>query len=468
MINERLSSVSMVQKSYNSVIERSSADISDLRKYYEEVNANNAWAQKTSTIKLIFNIIFCTAAVVALFMWETVCDLLQEKLTELINQVYPVTGDVFDPNSFFILKVLVLIILVHNIYATVRTIFCLKVFKFYRKINKVELHAGEAIGTYRGSNALKMVKDAIANNQTIQFPTENKLGNEMAEIREQLKTLNASISTYKKIAEIITSIALIAIVAYGMLGGWKPALESGIPMTFGTAGMIMMIIAIEVIIVIMMKVGPYTGKFTKLIGLILAAGYGYMYHVILQDRTTAILERELMQQLNVGDNSIFTMAVAFPALTVISMIFIIFFTNLSGEVDKLKNGFVVEMAYGDDKTGGKKWVLFLGGWYILNMLVLANFMGSIQELGFVALILPGFLWWVINPLMRPRGSRLYAFFGRGRCVANEIALFLACIMMIVSEQGPITMLQLSIMGGMIVGSLIVGGIARYINNNLVI
>lgn len=72
-------------------------------------------------------------------------------------------------------------------------------------------------------------------------------------------------------------------------------------------------------------------------------------------------------------------------------------------------------------------------------------------------------WWAVNPLMRPRGSKLFVFWGRARCIANEILMIVMCIAFMIGNNANIGIEQITSILVVAGGSLVVGFAATVAN-----
>jgi len=287
-------------------------------------------------------------------------------------------------------------------------------------------------------------------------------------IREEIYGLRTKIKRSKQIANIIVAIVLAGIAAYAILCGLKPMNTAGFSSNFVLELILMWLFVTEISIVILMNLTEYLGKFTKVVGIIMTLGYGFLFHLAIKDESQCVLGYELMESIGGNLNKWFSISVAIPVLFVVANVLIICFTHIGTEVIKLRDGFTVAMQYGTEKEGSKAWVYFLGVWYVINVVLLTNAIASTADYGIWTYIMFGALWWAVNPLIRPTGSRLYAFWGRGRCIINEIVMFMFCLVFTVGFRDSVEIGDIMNYGIIVVISLIVGLIVKKVNDEVII
>ena len=84
--------------------------------------------------------------------------------------------------------------------------------------------------------------------------------------------------------------------------------------------------------------------------------------------------------------------------------------------------------------------------------------------GFGGIVLVAFIWYCSNCILKPRGSYLYTFWGRGRCIENEFVKSAMVIGSVACGRGTISMEEIVCLGVAFVASFVIAGIATAINN----
>lgn len=464
MISEKISNIKPVENAYNNVEQKINGILKNLRDTYEEVYTGHPWARSNNLFLLVWHLLWTVAAIVCLVLWDDVCAYLLG-YAEAVPEVRDV---LLLSNLFFVLKLACMAIMVGNAYSTVKVFFCMRMRKYGKKVSKLEKSLAVVIENFKRTHSLDNIRQEIERKESRPFSETNSWGREIQDIKKNVAGLRDRICTYKMITNIIVAIAVVLIVVHGILYGLRPVMNGGMNFSFGFATFAMLLIVAEAIVVIMMNVGPYIGKFTKPLGIGLSVIYSLVYYLLMSQMTAGVRTPQMLAVLNFNATTARTMPAIFAGATVIGLILVVCFTNLSGELDMLKNGYVVEMAYGGDKNSGKIRVFILGIWYAINVLLLSAAIGAEFDGSLSFVLIYGILWWMVNPLMRPRGSRLYAFWGRKRCVANEIVLFLGCNMQIIANKGTLELSVFGAMFGVVAVSIVVGAIAKAINDRLIL
>lgn len=465
MISEKISSIEAVGKLYNSLGERTANIVTGLRNYFDEVNKRNTWAKNTNIFVVFWQILLLLAGVAVLLLW----DIVVLATSNTIEHFLDLENGTLTVTDLSVLKLVVIGFIVSRIYAIVKNILNLQLVKCRKRINRVEKQIIASVAQVRSQSLLEGIRDTLNKNMHMDFPTDNKLGDEVMSIRDQIGTMDQRLGKAKKVSAIILAFLLGGLALFGILFEVAPQLKEGLLPETSMLVATMQIFVIEVIVIIMINVGPYLGKFTKPLGFGLAAVFSLVYMLVLKGKTACAIDSDLIGLMEINTESFFfSNAMLVPLFTMLGMFFIIAVTQLGGEVDKLTNGYEVKMAYGEEKRSNKARVYFLGALYGVNIFILLYLMRIwVREEKYAILIFGGLFWWLINSTIRPRGSRLYAFWGRWRCVANETFLMILCITTIIAERGEFSSVDLFILGFIFVTSKIVGGVATIINNIVV-
>lgn len=465
MISEKISNIDSVGKLYNSLGERTANIVTGLRTFLGDVHKGNSWAKNTNIFIVAWQILLLIIGVLVLVLWDMVALAVSNTIEHLLN----LENGTLTVTDLAVLKLVVIGFVVSRIYQIIKNIMNLRLVRCRKRINRVEKQITAAVAQVRGQSLLEGVKDSLNKNIHVDFPTDNKLGDEVVSIREQIRTTDRRLSKAKKVCSIVLAVLLVGITLFGMLFGVAPQLKEGLLPETSMLVPTMQIFVIEAIVIIMINVGPYLGKFTKPLGFGLAAVFGLVYMLVLKGKTACAIDSDLTGLMEINTESFFfSNAMLVPLFTMLGMFFIIAITQLGGEVDKLTNGYEVKMAYGEEKRSNKARVYFLGALYGVNIFVLLYLMRIwVREEKYAILIFGGLFWWLINSTIRPRGSRLYAFWGRWRCIANETFLLILCLTTIIAERGALSSVDLFLMGFIFVTSKIVGGVATVINNMVV-
>lgn len=350
MINEKLSNVNKVNVAYNSVEKNSQAIIADLKTTYKAVESNHAWTQKSRGSGVFLKVISLLVVISVIVLWEILVNLLIESLHLDLPEITLLLNE----EVTFFVRICLYVFAIGAVYSLIREIWCSKVRSYNRKIEKTEKKVLQKIAEFKSKNFLDTTLAAISDEQDKVFQKNNKLGDDIMNIREEIYGLRTKIKRNKQIANIIVAIVLAGIAVYAILCGLKPMNTVGFSLKFALELILMWLFVMEISIVILMNLSEYLGRFTKVVGVIITLSYGFLFHLAIKDESQCVLGYELMESIGGNLNKWFSISVAIPVLFVVANVLIICFTHIGTAVIKLRDGFTVAMQYGTEKREVKR------------------------------------------------------------------------------------------------------------------
>lgn len=453
MANFNISNIKEIDKSYNSVSGNVTRVTQALRNDYNDLISGNVYYKKVSSKNIATAII---------------CDLLFAFLLfsreQLLYKLYTFVGDDITLNyqaiSTFLFW-LFLILLIYNLYQTGIIVYCKRLEGYSSRIDKVEKKANDRVSSLASENMLNTVKNKALANTDYTIESKNDLGKEIFSIKENLKSTNQMAHNIKKIISFVVAIGMfISLIVY-MKTQFVPSIEEH--STIGFVVFMLFIIATAVVNISQFLLGEYLGKFTKIVGFVMTAIYGLLLYGTLKG-SYAYAAFAGMQE---GAISKFNLiSVIIPLVQILGMILTICLSHYGLEKEKWTKGFQVAMGYGSKTNGNKFTLLFRGTLSFILALALCMTLAveSPTGAGIWSYIICAVLWYAANTLMKPRGSYLYTFWGRGRSIANEVVLVGALFTSILLTRGTIMLEELVTLGIIFVLSFVIAGVAKFVNN----
>ncbi len=300
------------------------------------------------------------------------------------------------------------------LYKAVVLIYCMKLQRYSKRIDKIEKTIIDRINGLNSSSIQKDLMSAIYNNSDYDFPVKNDVGEMINEFYNDLNKTNKKAYSIRRIIRfVVTAIAFLLLYIFDFRY-WNQNGSEAVRF----APFILILSTAILTHLFEFNLGEYLGKLAKPLG-ILAAAVSCLFIMLGMQKT---MPGDFIDYNIPVINKCF---IVVPAVALIGIAVSVWFSHYSLEIEKWQNGFTVPMAYGDKDNGNKMTMLIRGGISLVLAVSALLFALDLQEVQ--AGLIVGLLWYLANPLLKPRGSYIYTFFGRGKCIGNEIILFSLCI-----------------------------------------
>ncbi|MBQ3004824.1 MAG: hypothetical protein IJD88_02730 [Clostridia bacterium] len=462
MINKSISSMEPLKKSRNGVDKKIKDLFYDVLVQLNNSARNNVWAKKTSFASMILKGVITVVLFLVVILWENVMKLVLE-LLKLLDEIVDISvSDILsfynDTGSFLVLRLVFSALFIYAAYCFVREFFCNRLESAQKGIGGLENQIHKAIAKHDKDQIFNKKLDMISRGEDYEFSKDDALSRKFLRAVSSVEKVDKQMSLAKKITTITCAVALVLIVLFGMTSGFVPFIENGKTELTGMVASTLFLFALEIIVIIMLVVGEYTGKFTKAIGIALSALFSYGYYSIFEERLTSLFIEELEVEF-------LTTALGMSILMFAVSVAVILTTDLYLEKEKYDKGFKVNVSYGADKNGTKKTLFLHIPLHLIGVTILTTVLSSDASNTELYITIPifGALWWLINCILRPRGSRLYGFWGRKRCIANEVVQMVMCFIAVIMETGYLPLESFFLILFVFLAAKAVGGIISYIN-----
>lgn len=450
MANSNISNLKQINSSYDSVEQRMTGMVSKLKSDYEEFKKGNAYYKKVSNGALAISILIDIALIVLLIGRNIILEKVQDSMS--LRNI-----DILSSILFWI----ILVVLIFYVYKTAIQLYCKKIDGYERRLDKLERKVSQRISDMKNAQLLSSIVSSAEQNKDFVIPAKNDIGAEIARISASFTSTNQRVYNVKRMIDVGVSAAIYLLLIVYMLFV-KDKLGLSHDPESGFRVMLICFAATTVINFTQFNAGQYMEKFSKLVGIGMAAIYGVVLCIVLKSAYGDIPVIELHKTGLVKNLN--TAYIILPVLQVLAISLIVCLSHYGLEKEKWQNGFNVEMAYGAENRADKKTMFLRGG--ISAILTFAMFFilaNEDLEDTFGSTII-GILWYCANALFKPRGSHLYAFWGSGRCIANEVLMAVALITTIVCAKGIISMEQFVYLGVALIVSFGVALVANIVNN----
>ncbi|MCR5598300.1 MAG: hypothetical protein K6G19_08995 [Lachnospiraceae bacterium] len=463
-----ISNVKRINMAYDSVEKRLNGIVDGLKEDYEEFTKGNVYYRKVSGGSIFLSILIDIILFVAMFYLRVVSVSLQSRLG--YNYTMPSGFQSYfcgkDNVLGSIISIILLITFLYSVYATAIKIYCKKLERYSKRIDKVSREVASRISIIRSAQLRQDIIGSAARNEEYAIASNNDLGSEIASIRDGFINTNQKAHTVKKIISIgVSAVAFLALLLY-LLIKVKPNVV--VMPNIGLSLMMLYILAAAVVNLTQLCAGEYMGKFSKIIGAVMAIIYGLVLMMTIKDAITF----PAFEIQTTGFLSLINQAfLAIPLLQIIGIVLTVILSHYGLEQEKWRNGFSVSMSYGSKDNGNKVTMLIRGGLaFLLSVLmcvlcaVTTVTVSSIK--GFFCIIIVGVLWYASNSILKPRGSYLYTFWGRGRAIANEFVMAAMLLTSIICSRGTVSVSELIALCIAFIVSFVVAIIAKVINDNV--
>lgn len=450
MISTHISNIKNIHKAYTSVRNRIHNLIRNLKNDYEEFTRGNVYYKKVGVGKIILSIMIDIVLIFLVSVFSSTLEATKFNVDQLDS------GNVL----YFIVSRLLLFLCIYCIYNTGVMLYSKKIERYAARIARVERRAEKALERLKDGKLDNQLLRAAIHNEDITIDSENDLGREIVRIREGFMSTNQKAHNVKKCVRIgVSAILYLSLLLYMLVKvNGKPAVDpaSGILIS------LLCVLAAAAINVTQFNAGEYMGKFSKLIGSVMALVYGLVLYLCLKKSFTIpafeIPWTGFAAKINVA-------CIVIPIIQTLGIILTVCLSHYGLEKEKWENGFEVPMAYSFKPDGNKFTVLVRGGIAIVSAFLLCILITQTPVKEFVV-IASAILWYCSNSLMKPRGSYLYTFWGRGKCIANEFVMAAMVISAALCGRGTISQEELIFMAVAFGDSFLIAGLATFINNRI--
>lgn len=456
MVSTNISNIKNINVAYNSVENRLNDSVERLKTDYEEFTKVNVYYKKVGVGKIIISIIVDLVLLFLLLQNTMVTTWLQSNVEFReygIEQLDNVS--ILSSLVFWIL----FIITAYCIFNTGVMFYCKKIERYSARINKVERKITKELEKIKGTGISNQLIQVAMQNQEYSIDSKNNLGDEIAKIRAGFMNTNQKAHNVKRFINIGISVVLfIFLVVYMFV---KINGKVTVNPTGGLSIVALYVLATAIINITQYNAGEYMGRYSKIVGAVMAMVYGFILGICLKSNySISAFELELTgvaTKVNVA-------YIVIPFVQVVGIILTVFLSHYGLEKDKWENGFEVPMTFLSKSNGNKLTLLFRGGIATFLAFSLCGTVSATAVKSFGLIVTFAFLWYCANCIIKPRGSYLYTFWGRGRCIANEIVMVAMVLSAVICGRGTVSMEELICLGVAFVASFVIAGIATVINN----
>ena len=316
------------------------------------------------------------------------------------------------------------------------------------------------------SDKKTQIKNAVRNNNDMEFSEDLSL---TAKIQSVYRSMDSMTRIAGRIKPVIMLVILIVFGFFVNLSitnifAGKESIAK-YPVNMNDYYITLLLLSVMVFInIFMFSVAPFFRRRTKPAGIILSALFCTRLGFLMSSSFTkaSVVWSKFRFRLEIP-SYIFV-----PLMIFAGMVIMITSMNIGVESEKYENGYELSRSYGGNANCGKSDFIWRYVVYLINF-TLAN---AIAELciaegsgNIIAYIIPmPFYWWAMNHLIRPRGNKAYAFWGRKKCIANEIFQMICILSMVAVLKGQLDFNAILYVLGVFVSAKIVGLLMTFLNN----
>ena len=457
-VSDEISNMSELGDTYELVGRRIQQHMERLRAAYKDNKDRNVYYKEVKMFYVV-GFVILDIALAALFLALGSIDvdhLVRELQSSFIKNVFQneETAKLVIRGTAYVALVLFL----YAVYYTGTLFYSKRVERFGTRIDQVEKTLKKRHEEMKRSTQYQDIMKSINAGKDLQLPMKNDMGEEIMRIRQQMDQTGEKV---RFIRQIVRTAVISAFFFF--LYVWELTLLIGSRKT--VSGVVFVLLCAFTAVFVHLfefKLGEYLGKFSKVAGIGLAAVSSLL---IALNMKKYLPDQFLDIDISAGGAVFNHPYLIIPVIFFIGMVLGILFTHYDSEIDKWKNGFEVEMKYGEKPRANKRTIIFRLGMTVLMSMYCCWF-GMEEPSGVWGVIL-GIFWYLANPLMKPRGSYVYAFFGVGKCIANEVIL---AAMLLCNLMGAVGTLSFESIFSLIVAfafPFVCGAVATMINNMIV-
>ena len=406
MANNDISCVASVNTSYESIKQLSERRIAKIRQQYDETIKENTYYREIK----VYEIIIFLALAAAILYFVT---FKREDLLFFVSYQFPT----IDFKESMVEKILLYcgyIVAMWMLYKAIVLIYCMKLKGYSRRIDKIEKTISKRIDALNSSSIQNDMMKAITNNVEYDFPVKNDIGEMISSLNNDLaKTNKKAYNIRRVIRYAVTIVTFLLLYVFDFRFFMQNGSES-----VELAPFFLMLATAILVHLFEFNLGEYLGKLAKPAGILAAA-------------VSCVFIMLGLKKLMPGDFLDFNIPVInkgyiiVPIIAFIGIVVSVWFSHYESERDKWQNGFEIPMDGGRAKPGDKKILLTRGGLSLLLAAVAMWLSTGIPN--FVSAIFLGIVWYLAHPLMKLGLSYIFIFFGKGKCIGNEIIMLALCL-----------------------------------------
>ncbi len=438
-----------LSREYDAVTGEAKIILDDLQKDYESSISSNTFYQKNTAGKLVKAIIWLIVIGFILFVDEGIAYLpyswFEWSTSEYLGEL-----------TLIALKIFGLL----NIYTIFRFFYSKGIEKYQGRVTKIREEVQQRIDAMRQSNFYQNTLAKLSKGEHVVSEHPNDIGEKIASLHDEMWNTVRKSQKVDKVLRIILAVVIYLlgfIIFYQHESEWKKFTDDAV---FWVSALgLYYCFAVDLIII---KVGQYMGKRMRSIGCLLVAIYGIVLHMMIGDKYTSLgISGALIKESDFLAG-VFSVANVIIFFQVLGLLIGVWNADFLGMKQKWEaENFQLQLSYGGNKTK-TKWSV------VRRTLLMICFLAFTCELcsegsGVFLVVFP-FTWWVTNPLMKPFGSTLYQYYGKSKCIGMQFLFFGILLASYIERQGYLTMDDFVEIGISFVLYLILGGIAKALND----
>ena len=408
--------------------------IGELHREHEDAMCTNAYYQFAGRRKIVFSIALNIALLIPLLFWNT---LLARwgNAWEAVGGGTGAAGAAWQerwPLVTMVVFALLLVLFLYSLYRTAVDVYCRRLRNGGTRVEHLDKEITRRFSELNNGEMEKAIAEHVLKSEEYTVEDRNDLGQEIVSIRAWFAKENKRADQLKKISNLILAgMSLLAIILFLFIRVRGKAVMGN---DLGIALLLLYVAAGATVHLMIFHAGNYLGKWAKPAGLGIAAVYGIVLMSVLKGTIKAPMLQNLEFSAFSGVNEIYLFL---PVLQVLGIVLTVLPSHYGLEKEYWRYGFHVEMSYGEKPRGTKRILLFRGTLSVMPAFAFCCLFMLTGLMGAACIGLGGLLWYLANCLLKPRGSYLYAFWGRWRSMANEIFLLCMAFTAYVGKEGTI-------------------------------
>lgn len=407
MANRNISNISYLNGAFSSLKRMTDGKIKSIKDQYSKTLYENTYYREPKVLKLIIFLVIS----VALFYLSTI------KRADIAHmEQLQFTSKYFKTSMFEkILLYVGFILAFWALYKAIVEAYCIRLKGFSRRIDKIEKELNARVDGFKTTSLERDILAAAEQNKEYDFPMKNDMGEKISAVLSDLKKTNKRAYTVRKIVRFAVTIIFFAVL---YLFDFRYFKQEGAE-SYRFAAFLLILATTVLVHTFEFNLGEYLGKLSKPLGLVAAAVSCFLIMLGLKNVLPGDFY-DVGKEIPVVNKAYLVV----PVVAFIGILVSVICSHYSLEKERWEKGFSVAMSYGSKDNGNKGTLLFRGG---LSLLLAAMaIICSVSMTGESAAVV-GILWYCANPLLKPRGSYIYTFFGRGKCIGNEIIMLALCL-----------------------------------------
>ncbi len=404
MNKTEISNIGRINRSYGSAEKRLQEVVRKLRSDCEKRIGENIYYRRNSRSGIFCFVLLGAASLVMLFWGHLLSievinniTIRSSVLLRVLDLILILESLLLRPNVLLNLRRMLLVAaFLYCVYRAGIKIYCKRLDAYAKRIDKIEQEISSRLSRL---NDMRLVLfDAAVGNKECTIATDNKIGEKIARIRSEFTGTNQRAKDFKKyVCFGASAVWFIAFIAYISLDVKKNCAVKG----GGFTSAVLCVAAAATVNLTLFFVEEYIGGFSKVLGVAMAAIYGFFL-------SSALKEELLFPAVDLsvsGAAAAFNVAyIAIPAIQVIGIALMVLLSRYHLEKGRWEN------------TAIRSRLFWRGG----IALILALYMCSLfmREWELKQAVSICVLWYVLSFVVKP----LEVFWEKGRAIANEIIL----------------------------------------------